>query len=136
MTRSNSSDTGPRFLSDLIRDMAHLRQQQVGTEKRLDEATREHRQIARRLDAVESTLRAIGCRESDLAADIAAAEGRRQGQSRLLGALTGPVLLVVAWFLSLTWMAIQHSQLDEPRRRQQEMPPQMGPPVPERLRKP
>lgn len=140
MTRS--ADDGPWFLSDLIRDLEHLRQQQQGTEKRLEETAREHRQIERRIDAIENTLRAIGCRESDLSADLAAAEGRRQGQNRLMTALTAPALLLAAWFLSLTWYAIQHAQNAEPGRQQRlreefqrrELPPQMGPPVPDRLK--
>lgn len=158
MTRIGSDYQGPGFLSDLIRDMAHLRQQQEGMEAKMSRLNSEHERCSRRLDAIESTLRAIGCRETDLVADItrreaamaaenaerdakaleeaALAKGRMLGQRALLAALVPVGLLFAGWFLSLVWFAVIHAERDEPVRLRQESPPQMGPPVPERLRRP
>lgn len=135
MTSSDSHDNGPKFLSDLIRDMHHLRQQQAGMETKMARLSHEHEQCSRRLDAIEGTLRAIGCRESDLVTNLATAEGRRQGQNSLMRTLLGPFLLIAAWFLSLTWFSIQHAEREEAgwQQQRQQQPPQMGPPVPSRL---
>lgn len=138
MTSARSSDNGPRFLSELLRDMAHLRRQQEGTEKKLAELNREHSRCQKRLDALEAVLQGVKDREGKITDDIAEAEGRRVGQEKLLGLLAGPAVLIAAWFLSLTWFAIQHAQRDEADRQQRlrERPPQTRPPNPPQQNKP
>jgi hypothetical protein len=141
MTRPGSTDDGPRFLSDLTREHEHLRQQQQAVEKLLVEAARERTFINRRLDAIEATLRAIGCRESDLAVKEAADEGRRLGQRNLLtttAIVFGPIIIALgSWFLIQSFQAFRHVQVEEEswRLRNGADPyrPQMGPPVPKRL---
>jgi hypothetical protein len=125
--RPGCTDDGPLPVSELIEELTRLRQRQ-------NETTREQRQITRRLDAVEATLKAISCRENDLAESMAQVEGRRQGQLSLINSLLAPVLLVLTWFFSMVWFAIQHAQLDEPRRKQQEQAPQIKPPPKQQAR--
>jgi hypothetical protein len=143
MTRSNSADDGPRFLSDLTREHEHLRQQQQAVEKLLADAQRERVQINRRLDAVENTLRAIGCRETDLAVKEATDEGRRLGQRNLMtttAIVIGPIVIAFgSWFLIQSFQAFRHVQVEEESWRLRNgvdpYKPQMGPPVPPRLQK-
>ena len=134
MTRSNSSDNGPRFLSDLIREFHHLQQQQEATEHALARLTDEHKFTTRRLDAIEATLKAIGCRETDLAVKAADAEGRRLGQRNLAYVVAIVVVPLVVgfftWLIPATLQAIKHSQLEEDFWRHQRdiYRPDMGPP--------
>lgn len=144
MTKENwetSTDDGPRFLSDLIREFHHLQEQQKGIEKRLQKFTEENSFVVRRLDAVENTLRNIGIREGDLATDFARAEGRKIGQRNvvtLVGVIVIPLSIAfMAWFIPASLDAIRHSRVEEERWRLEDFrnPPQFGPELPPRLQR-
>ena len=136
MTRAGSTDDGPRFLSDLQHDLERVRRQQQSTEQRLAELRREHAQCDKRINALEAELREVSRREEDIEAKLDTAEARRKGQLSLVNSLLAPVLLVLTWFLSMVWFAVEHAKLDEPRRRQQETPPRAVPPPPQQQRNP
>jgi hypothetical protein len=138
--QGNSTDDGPRFLSDLIREFAHLKNQQISIEKKIQEFIKENNFIVKRIDAIEGTLRAIGVREGDLATDFAKAEGRKIGQRNIL-ALVGVIVVPIsiafmAWFIPATLNAIKHSTVEEERWRLEDLrnpPPQFGPELPPRF---
>ena len=138
--QGNSTDDGPRFLSDLIREFEHLKDQQVAIEKKLQEFARENNFIVKRIDAVENTLRAIGVREGDLATDFARAEGKKIGQRNmvtLVGVIIVPLSIAfLAWFVPATLEAIKHSTVEEERWRLEDLrnPPQFGPELPPRFK--
>ena len=136
MTRAGSTDDGPRFLSDLQHDLDRVRRQQQSTEQRLAELRREHAQCDKRINALEAELREVSRREEEVETKLDTAEARRKGQLSLLNSLLAPVLLVLTWFFSMVWFAVEHAKLDEPRRRQQDSPPRSVPPAPPQQRKP
>ena len=136
MTRAGSTDDGPRFLSDLQHDLERVRRQQQSTEQRLAELRREHAQCDKRINALEAELREVCRREEEVETKLDTAEARRKGQLSLLNSLLAPVLLVLTWFFSMVWFAVEHAKLDEPRRRQQDSPPRSVPPPPQQQRKP
>lgn len=110
--------------------MRHLKQQQKGLESRMQRLSGEHEHCTRRLDAVEATLKAIGCRESDLAEEAAETRGRRIGQRNLTLTALPLAAVFLAWLLGVVWMAVRHAAFEEGEwQLQQKRPPPMQPPT-------
>lgn len=140
MTRDPAStDDGPQFLSELLRDFHHLMQQQQAVEEKLMRLGAEQGQIRKRLDAVENTLRAIGIRENDLATRESARRAMIQGRNGallMIVRLAGPLLVAVSSWVAIQLMfAVQHARMDElingpPQRKPRQY---VVPPVPQQL---